>query len=152
MFLGHFRHAVDPKGRVAVPATFRRDLALSPVISPGLEGRLVIWPEPAWNGYVERFQLASSTESEQRRYMRFLFAKSRAIDFDAQGRLLLSEEHRRFAAITDRAVFVGMSDCVELVGEERWDTEQQSLDADLFTELGDRVNQLGAKFRPLAAT
>lgn len=145
MFLGHFRHAVDAKGRVAVPATFRRDLAHGAVLSPGQEGRLVIWPEEAWGDYVRRYRMAAPTRSDERAFMRILFARSKPVELDAQGRILFGDDHRRFAGIGDTAVFVGMGDCVEVVGEAVWDREQEHVDAGLFTELGDRINQPGAQ-------
>jgi len=148
VFLGHHRHAVDAKGRVAVPATFRRDLARGAVISPGPEQRLVIWPETAWNTYVEQLRMASGTGSDQRQYMRSLFARSRPVELDSQGRILLSDEQRGDAGIRERAVFVGVSDVVELVGEERWDREQSEVSGERFTELTDRVPQWGATSAP----
>jgi MraZ protein len=144
MFLGHFRHAVDAKGRVAVPSTFRRDLAQGAVLTVGQEGRLVIWPQPAWQEYVARYSMVHDSGPEQRQYMRILYSQSREVELDAQGRVLLSDEHRRFAGITDRAVFVGMNDCFEIVGEAAWDAEQTGVDPDFFTSLGDRIARPGA--------
>jgi DNA-binding transcriptional regulator/RsmH inhibitor MraZ len=71
--------------------------------------------------------------------MRHLHADAREVELDAQGRMLLSPEHRSFARITDRAVFVGVSNVVEIVGEEVWDAESAALDPQTFTELGDRI-------------
>ena len=143
MFLGQFRHSVDNKGRVAVPAQFRRELAVGAVIAPGSEGRVVIWPTEAWEAYVQRFQMSAPTGPDMRLFMRQLYANSRPVELDAQGRLLLIPEHRRFAGIGDRAVFVGMGDCVELVGEEVWNEEASKLSPQLFTDLADRINRQG---------
>jgi MraZ protein len=139
MFYGTFRHAVDSKGRVALPAQFRRDLG-GAVIAPGAENRLVIRPAAEWQEYEQRFRLTADSSAEQRRYMRHLYAGAREVEVDAQGRILLSPEHRSFARIDDRAVFVGVSNVVEVVGEAMWDAETDGLDPQTFTELGDRVS------------
>jgi MraZ protein len=139
MFYGTFRHAVDPKGRVALPAQFRRDLG-GAVIAPGAENRLVIWPAAEWQGYERNYRLTAQSSSEERLFMRHLYAGARLVDVDAQGRILLTPEHRSFARIDDRAVFVGVSNVVEVVGEAVWDAEAGSLDPQTFTELGDRLN------------
>ncbi len=140
MFYGTYRHAVDTKGRVAIPAQFRRDLA-DAVVAPGSEARLVIRPSQEWQDYVSRFQLTAGTTPEERSYMRRLYAGARQLDLDSQGRMLLSPEHRVFAQVTDRAVFVGLSNVVEIVGEELWDAESAEFSPSSFTELGDRVSR-----------
>ena len=143
MFYGSFRHAVDSKGRVALPAQFRRDLA-GAVVAPGGENRLVIRPAKEWEEYERHFRLTAESSAEQRLFMRHLYAGAREVDVDAQGRMLLTPEHRSFAQIEDRAVFVGVSNVVEIVGEAVWDAESSALNAQSFTELGDRVSRSGA--------
>jgi MraZ protein len=140
VFYGTFRHAVDSKGRVALPAQFRRDLA-GAVVAPGSENRLVIRPSADWHEYEQHFRLTAESDSAQRLFMRHLYARAREVELDAQGRILLTPEHRSFARIAERAVFVGVSNVVEVVGEEVWDAETGSLDAETFTELGDRVGR-----------
>jgi MraZ protein len=142
VFFGSFRHAVDSKGRVALPAQFRRDLA-GAVLAPGAENRLVIRPAQEWQDYEQRFRLTAESSAEQRLFMRHLYAAAREVEVDAQGRILLTPEHRSFAQIEDRAVFVGVSNVVEIVGEAVWDGESGGLDAQTFTELGDRVGRPG---------
>jgi MraZ protein len=142
VFYGSFRHAVDAKGRVALPAQFRRDLA-GAVVAPGFENRLVIRPAAEWLEYEQRFRLTADSSADQRLFMRHLYAGAREVEVDAQGRILLTPEHRAFAGIEDRAVFVGVSNLVEIVGEAIWDAELGGLDAKTFTELGDRVASSG---------
>ncbi|MBJ7608375.1 MAG: division/cell wall cluster transcriptional repressor MraZ [Candidatus Dormibacteraeota bacterium] len=138
MFYGSFRHSVDPKGRVALPAQFRRDLA-GAVVAPGAENRLVIRPAQEWQEYEQNFRLTAESSADKRLFMRHLHAGARPVDIDAQGRILLTPEHRSFAQIQDRAVFVGVSNVVEIVGEQVWDAEVLALNPEIFTELGDRI-------------
>jgi MraZ protein len=138
VFYGSFRHAVDSKGRVALPAQFRRDL-VGAVIAPGPENRLVIRPAAEWQDHEQHFRLTAESSAGQRLYVRHLYAGAREVEVDAQGRILLSPEHRAFARIADRAVFVGVSNVVDVVGEEVWDAERSTLTPESFTELGDRI-------------
>jgi len=139
MFIGSYRHQVDGKGRVAVPAQLRKGLPPGSVVAIGSEGRLVIRPPDEWSAMEQRFRLTADTPAEERRYLRALYASAREVELDAQGRLLLGEEHRRWAGISERAVFVGLGNVVEVVGEEAWDRENADLDPAAFTALGDRV-------------
>jgi transcriptional regulator MraZ len=143
VFYGTYRHAVDSKGRVALPAQYRRDLA-GAVLAPGGESRLVIRPLQEWTAYENHFRLTARSNAEERQFMRHLYAQAREVEVDAQGRILLSPEHRAFARIADRAVFVGVSNAVEIVGEEVWDAESTTLTPETFTELGDRIGRSGA--------
>ena len=150
MFEGQYDHAVDPKGRVAVPSAFRRDLAGGSVISIGPEGRLVIWPTPTWEMHLRSLPVTAGTPAEQRIYLRQVHARTREVDLDAQGRLLLSQPHREFAGIAERATFVGMGEYVELCSTERWEIDSAQVTSDFFTELTDRINPTGAVAPPSA--
>ena len=140
MLIGSYRHQVDAKGRVAVPSSLRKDLPLGSVIAKGMEGRLVIRPPEEWEKVAGHFELRSDTTKAERDFMRRLYASAREVELDAQGRLLLDADHRRWAAITDRALFVGLGNCVEVVGEEIWDGEEAGFDQAAYTALGDSVS------------
>ncbi|MFN2569406.1 MAG: division/cell wall cluster transcriptional repressor MraZ [Candidatus Dormibacteria bacterium] len=143
MFYGLFRHHVDAKGRVALPAQFRRELAQGCVIAIGPEGRLVIRSPEEWKALEERYRMTSETPAEERAYIRQLYSNARAVELDAQGRILLTPEQRAFAQIGDRVVFVGSGNIVELVGEPVWDGEMSTFSPATFTELGDSLNKRG---------
>lgn len=149
MFRGQFDHAVDPKGRVAVPASFRPGLASGAVVSIGLEGRLVMWPTSAFEEHLRSLPVTGGTPAEQRMYLRAINSGTRPADLDAQGRLLLHPAHRDFAGIRDRATFIGMGDYVELCASDRWEADLRRLTADNFTELSDRINPTGPARLPL---
>ena len=139
MFLGSYRHQVDGKGRVAVPAQFRRGLPAGSVVSHGPEGRLVIRPPEEWAALERNYRMTAESPREQRQYFRALYSSARPVELDGQGRILLDAEHRQWAGIEDRAVFVGVGGYVEIVGERTWDEENASMSQEAFTELNDRV-------------
>lgn len=139
MFLGSYRHQVDSKGRVAVPAQFRRGLPAGSVLARGPEGRLVIRDPAEWAALGRELSMRAQSGEEERRFVRALWSSAREVELDAQGRLLIAEEHRRWAQITDAAVFVGVGTSVEVVGSDVWEAETADLDAAAFTALNDRV-------------
>jgi len=139
VFLGHFRHNLDAKGRVAVPAQFRRGLPEGSVVAHGPEGRLVIRPPDEWAALERNHRLTAESPLMERSYFRLLYSSARPLELDAQGRMLIDAEHRRWAEITDRAVFVGLGACVEVIGEALWDAEVAGIDQAAFTALHDAV-------------
>ena len=145
MLIGEFRHQVDGKGRVALPAQFRRGLPSGSIVAIGPEGRLVIRPPDAWAALERDHQMNAETPQQARAYLRALYSSARELETDAQGRMLLVEAHRQWAAISDRAVFVGLGSVVEIVGETVWDGERSGLDQVAFTTLNDSVmNRAGS--------
>lgn len=146
MFCGTYRHHVDGKGRVAIPAQLRRFLPEGSVVAPGPERRLMIWPPDEWTVQKELFRRTAETPAQERRFMRKLTGNTYPFEVDAQGRLLLSAHHRAFAQIVDMAVFVGLDTGVEISADEPSD-----LDPDDFTRTWDLVHQRGTSASPSPA-
>jgi MraZ protein len=128
-----------------VPAQFRRELPEGSIIAVGPEGRLMIWPPDEWRALEQRYRRTSETPAEERTLIRALFGSARNFEMDGQGRTLVDPQHRIFAQIRDTAVFTGVGNVVEIVGEELWDAEIGTLDPASFTELHDRVNRRAAE-------
>jgi len=141
VFWGTHRVRVDEKGRLAIPATFRRQLPEGSFISIGQDGVLTIYPPEQWDSLASRLQ-DPLQGSEQRALSRALFSKAVACEFDAQGRVSLSAEQRRLAGIEPRSTVavVGNGARVELWAEGRWDSYSDDA-VSRFDELADQVIQ-----------
>jgi MraZ protein len=120
MFLGTYRHAVDTKGRIAIPARFREQLPAGTVISKGAEGCLQVYPPKEWARVEGRMRITSTTAAEARKLRRMLFGSARECEFDAQGRIVLSADHRSYAGISAAAVVVGVNNLIEIWNDETW--------------------------------
>jgi MraZ protein len=149
-FCGTYRHRIDEKGRVAIPAQLRRFLPEGSVVAPGPEHRLMIWPPDEWAIQKDLFRRTAETPAQERRFLRRLTGNSYPFELDAQGRLLLSAHHRAFAQIIDMVVFVGLDTGVEITADELWQ-EQEELDPDEFTQVWDLVHQRGTSASPSPA-
>jgi MraZ protein len=149
-FFGTYRHRIDAKGRVAVPAQLRRWLPEGSVVAPGPERRLMIWPPEEWRMQEERYRRTSETPAQERRFIRQLFGNTYPLELDSQGRLLLSSWQRDWAELGDTVVFVGLGNVVEIAGEKNWSEGQGELEPDAFTQLNDLVSQRGAAAAPPA--
>jgi MraZ protein len=134
--VGSYRHGVDVKGRVALPAKLRGSLPEGSIVARGTEHRLVIWPPDEWADMSHRMR-NQLRGAELRRWERLHFAFARPLELDAQGRMLIDAENRRWAEISDRCVFVGLGNRVELVGEAVWDADEATMDPDQFSHLYD---------------
>jgi MraZ protein len=139
MFAGTYRVRVDEKGRLAIPAGFRKQLTEGSYISVGQDNILTIYPPEVWETLGRQLQ-DPLLGPEQRALSRTLYSKAVLCEFDGQGRVTLSQEQRRMAGIEPRstAAVIGNGVRVEIWAEERWDS--YSTDAlDRFTEFADKV-------------
>ncbi|MGA7988274.1 MAG: hypothetical protein WCB51_07745 [Candidatus Dormiibacterota bacterium] len=150
-FVGTYRHRIDDKGRVAIPAQLRRWLPEGSVVAPGPDNRLMILPPDEWARQKELFRRTAEAPAQERRFMRRLTGNTYLFELDAQGRLLLSARQREFARIVDMVVFVGLDNCVEVTAEELWQAEQADLSPDEFTQVWDLVHQRGTPAPPTPA-
>ena len=142
-FCGTYRHSIDAKGRVAVPAMLRRGLPEGSVVAPGPDRRLRIWPPDEWSIEKEVFLRAAETPAQERSFQRLLQGNTYPLEIDSQGRMLISARQREWAAIDGTVVFVGLGGAVEISGEEVWAADQAELSPDEFTRLHDLVHRAG---------
>jgi MraZ protein len=139
VFTGSHRVRVDEKGRLAIPAGFRRELPEGSYVSVGLDKVLAIYPPEVWEALAQ--ELRSPLQGpDQRALARTLYSLSDSFEPDGQGRITLSGESRRAAGIEapSTAVVIGSGSRVEIWPEGRWNS--YSADAqERFTEFADRV-------------
>ena len=139
MFTGAHRVRVDEKGRLAIPAAFRKQLPEGSFVSVGLDRVLAIYPPEVWEALAQ--ELRSPLQGpDQRALARTLYSLSNDFEPDGQGRITLSPESRRAAGIevSSTAVVIGSGSRVEIWPEGRWNS--YSADAqERFTEFADRV-------------
>lgn len=120
-FLGEYRHSIDAKNRLIIPAKFRESLGDTFYVTRGLDGCLAVYTEESWQERLNELAKLPQTRREARQYVRSITSKAVEGTFDKQGRLQLPEFLVRIAGIEKQCVIVGVSDYFEIWSEERWD-------------------------------
>ncbi|MHB8892555.1 MAG: division/cell wall cluster transcriptional repressor MraZ [Candidatus Limnocylindrales bacterium] len=128
MFTGEYRHAVDAKGRIAVPARFRAQLDGGAVVARWLDTCLAIFPLAAWEELATKVGSLPMTDPNARLLQRQLFAGAFETELDRQGRVLVPQGLRAFAGLEDEAMVLGSRDHAEIWAPARWGTYSESLD------------------------
>lgn len=123
MMFGGFKHTVDKKGRIFIPAKFRDELGESFVISRGVYGKtcLCVYPNDEWEKFVSKFDALPSIEASK--IKRFLFDGTFTVEFDSQGRILIPPSLREYAGLNDDARIIGMQNSLEIWNTELWEKE-----------------------------
>lgn len=116
MFVGAHERQLDPKGRLAVPATFRPRLEPRCYIAFGQDKCIDVLTVEAFESVVED-TLAKVRRGElDRSFQRTLAANTMEVTIDAQGRITLDERMREYAGLSlnSRVVVAGSFDRVEI--------------------------------------
>jgi MraZ protein len=135
-FIGNIDAKTDAKGRVFVPATFRKILQatgnLQLILRKDIyQDCLVLYPAEAWNAELDllRSKLNKYDEEQQQTFRQFVW-ESEVLDMDASGRILIPKRYLQMAHIGNEVRFVGMNDIIEIWSRNK--TEKPLMDADTF--------------------
>lgn len=120
MFTGEYRHTVDEKGRLAVPAKFRTQLDAGAHVSRWIDGCLAIHTRQGWEHLQELVAGLPITDARARLFQRQIFGGAVEAEIDRQGRVLLPAFLRDEAGLAGEAVVVGVQDHAEIWSPERW--------------------------------
>ena len=99
MFMGEYRHTVDTKGRLIIPAKFRDELGPEFVITRGMDGCLFGYPLTEWNNLEEKLRQLPLTKKNARAFVRFFYSAATECEFDKQGRINIPKALRTHAAL-----------------------------------------------------
>lgn len=143
MLIGEYKHTLDEKKRISIPSKFRTVLGKKVVIAKGLDNCLSIYPLKDWNKIAAQLGELSFTQSDARKFNRFLLSSAHEVSIDSVGRVLIPENLCSFAQIKTKVVFAGVYNRVEIWDETKWDefNNQVSKNAD---EIAEKLGQIGA--------
>jgi MraZ protein len=131
-FRGHFEHSLDAKNRLAIPARFRAAFSNGAVLAKDPETCVAVWTPDTHETIIERaLGGLNPMGSEYRKLSRFYQGNSFEIDLDASGRVTLPPPLLVHTGIEKEVVVVGVGDHLEVWGRERWQQEQEALDAEI---------------------
>ncbi len=120
---GEYRHNIDKKGRVAVPAKLREELGETVTIAKSLEGKncLCIYSADEWAALDEKVRRLPTVKASALRH--YLYAGARTLEYDSQGRVLIPQNLREFASLEGETAILGMSTHLEVWNAAAWDEE-----------------------------
>jgi MraZ protein len=126
-FLGNSEAKTDAKGRVFLPATFRKQLQ---AVAEGClimrkdtyQDCLVLYPESAWNEQMNelRERLNRWNPKHQMIFRQFV-SDLEIITLDANGRFLIPKRYLKLAHIEQEVRFIGMDNTIEIWSKETAD-------------------------------
>ena len=125
MFKGTYRHKIDPKGRLPVPAAFRRDLAeqgAATVVVTLLDQCLAVYPPAEWSRLEQQLAALPAFSKPAKALTRLLTSRAIDCELDVQGRILLPAALRAGAGLDREALVIGVLNRFEVWAPDRWES------------------------------
>jgi MraZ protein len=119
-FKGSFKHTVDHKGRINIPAKFRRapGTAENYTITRGLNSCLYIFPVDEWEKVEQKLRSLAQTDPNALYYIRATLANAADVQVDRQGRIMVPANLIKLVGLTKEVLIIGALERMEI-----WDPE-----------------------------
>ena len=122
-FRGFFEYSIDDKGRVNIPAKFRKSLNPEAdetfVIVRGPNNCLQAFPQDAWSRFEDELDKRPTTP-ETMKLKRHLYNSISDSKLDGQGRVMLTSHQLSVANINDKVMLVGQGNYIEFWSPEAY--------------------------------
>ena len=125
LFIGEYEYTIDGKGRLNVPAKFRKatseDAENTYIISQGEDKCLYIYPMDLYKKKIlDKIDQLSETNPMHRAYMSLLGSKSTDSSIDKQGRISIPAKYLEYAEIDKDVKIIGAINRIEI-----WDPKKR---------------------------
>ena len=149
MFAGEFKHTIDEKNRLVIPAKFRTFITdegdrkgffilASPIQT---EHCLRLYTMNGWNLVTKQLMRNADGAKDPSRYLRFFSSRAEFAPIDSQSRIVVPQKLIEYAGLKDDVLMVGNVQWIEVWNQNEYRAATESLDE----EIGDRVKSLWVK-------
>ncbi|MBU6426993.1 division/cell wall cluster transcriptional repressor MraZ [Patescibacteria group bacterium] len=139
MLIGEFRHTIDGKNRLSLPAKFRQEMGNKVILTGGLDNCLFVYTTDSWERITARLSGPESSmlQADNRSFNRYLLGGAVEAEVDSAGRILVPQYLRERGKLEKgKVVIVGVRDRAEIWDEDRWNEYRKGVEqrADALAE------------------
>lgn len=142
MLIGEYKHTLDDKNRLSLPANFRAEVGEKVILTPGLDKCLFAFTLKEWAKISEKLSESSLLQSDNRSFNRFMFGQATEADLDGSGRILVPEFLKEWAGLKSKAVVIGVQSRIEIWSEKSW-IEYKSVVEKQADQLAEKLGSVG---------
>jgi len=142
MLIGEFKHSLDQKGRISIPAKFRQKFAEGLILTRGIDQCVFGFSKTEWEKVVNKITNLPLSQSNARAFARLMLSGAFEAEIDNQGRVLIPEILRKYANLEKKVVIVGMYNRIEIWDENKWE-EYKKQSEESSEEIAERLSDLG---------
>lgn len=142
MFMGEYKHNIDAKGRLIMPAKLRDQLGEKFVVTRGMDGCLFGYPLSEWVLFEEKINEMPLSKKDARTFVRFFYSAATECEIDKQGRINIPMTLCEHADLKKACVIIGVGTRIEIWDEERWQAFSQEAE-ESFDEIAENMVDFG---------
>ena len=142
MFIGEYQHTIDEKGRVAVPAKFRREISSGAIVTRGLDKCLFVFTKKDWETLAKKLVTLPLAQANSRAFVRLMLSGASEAKLDSQGRILIPDYLRKFAGLKKSVKVIGVHNRAEVWDGEVWDDYKKKTET-ASDEIAEKMADLG---------
>lgn len=120
MLLGEYKHNLDTKGRMAVPAKFRDALIAGAIITRGIDNCLFVFTNADWDTLAKKLIALPLAQANSRAFARLMLAGATDVAPDNQGRILIPDYLRKYAGLKKKVIVAGLYNRIEIWDDATW--------------------------------
>ena len=139
MLIGEYKHTIDAKKRLAIPAKFRKELGKGAVLTRGLDNCLALYPQKEWKNMADKLSKLPQGQTDARGFNRIILAGAADVEFDSLGRILVPDYLKEYAGLGKNIVIAGVYNRLEIWDELKWQEYKNNVEKDV----GDIAKRLG---------
>ncbi len=143
MLIGEYTHTIDDKKRISLPAKFRKEVGKAVVITHGLDNCLFLYSLAEWEKIAEKLGSLGMGQADTRGFNRFMLAGAVEVDVDSLGRILIPDFLQSFAELSEKVVFTGVHNRIEIWNDKLWDAYKKRIEKQA-DKLAEKLGDIGA--------
>lgn len=143
MFIGEYKHTIDAKKRLSIPAKFRKEIGKKAVLTRGLDQSLFLYPIGEWEAIADKLSKLPAGQAHTRGFVRLMLAGAEEVSLDALGRALLPDHLKQYAGISQSVVITGVYNRLEIWDEKIWEEYKTKVEKDA-DQLAEKLGEIGA--------
>jgi MraZ protein len=142
MLLGEYKHTLDDKNRVSLPAKARKILGKKIIITRGLDRCLMVYSLAEWKKFSDALSELPFNQSDSRAFTRFMVSGAEELDIDSAGRILIPDFLKQYGNLGSKIIVAGVRNRLELWNEDAWSAYTKKVEQNVET-LAEGLTQLG---------
>src|SRR3989338_6320029 len=128
MLIGEYKHSLDPKKRLGIPAKVRKEIGDTAILTRGLENCLFLFPMKEWEAVAEKLSQLPMGQKDSRGFARLLLSGAAEVELDQLGRILIPENLREYASLQKAVIVAGVGKRLEIWDATKWNSYKSDIE------------------------
>lgn len=143
MLIGEYKHTIDAKKRISIPAKLRKEIGEKAVLTRGLDNCLFLFPIKEWEQLAEKLGKLPFGQGDSRGFARLFLSGASEVEVDQLGRVLIPDGLRDYAMLKKKAIVAGLFNRLEIWDDQRWQEYKDKLEKN-SDSIAEKLGELGA--------